>query len=230
MKFKIIRLKDNPISEKYAAECVDQAKKFGIDVDYFDAINGIEYQKHLDELKIAPRYKFKKGRVGVFGCFLSHFYLWEECVKDDVPYCILEHDGYFISHLPENILDSFTEVLKLDDLDPFSKSYNDSLESQKNLPLIVKKYYNPTAKFLEKNGTGNYMKGAYGYIIKPQAAIKLISWIKGNGFVPADNQLGDAILDIQVITPSIVRLHPDYYDRIGALSLTGNPELLNGKS
>jgi len=230
MKFKIIRLKDNSISEKYAAECVDQAKKFGIDVDYFDAINGIEYQKHLDELKIAPRYKFKKGRVGVFGCFLSHFYLWEECVEEDVPYCILEHDGYFISHLPENILDSFTEVLKLDDLDPFSKSYNDSLEFQKDLPLTVKKYYNPTAKFLEKNGTGNYMKGAYGYIIKPQAAIKLISWIKDHGFVPADNQLGDAIVDIQVVTPSIVRLHPDYYNRIGALSLTGNTELLNGKS
>ena len=48
MKTYIIRLKDNPISEKYATECVNQAKTFGIDVNYFDAINGLEYQKHLD--------------------------------------------------------------------------------------------------------------------------------------------------------------------------------------
>lgn len=230
MKFKIIRLKNNPISEKYASECVDQAKKFGIDVSYFDAINGLEYQEHLDELKLAPRYKFKKGRAGVFGCFLSHFYLWQECVRKNVPYCILEHDGYFIRPLPENILDTFSEVLKLDNLDPFSKSYNIDLELQKELPLIIEKYHNPNAKFLEKNGTGNYMRGAYGYIIKPQAAEKLLPWIKKNGFVPADNQLGDAIVDIQVTIPSIVRLHPAYQSKIKELSLTGNPELLDGKS
>ena len=176
MKFKIIRLKNNPISEKYAAECVTQAKTFGIDVDYFDAINGLEYPSHLEKLKIVPRYKFKKGRAGVFGCFLSHYYLWKKCIEDNVPYLILEHDGYFIK--------------------------------------------------LEKNQTGNYMRGAYGYIIKPHAAKKVIDWIVVNGFVPADQQIGDALVDIQVVAPSIVRLHPDYYNRIGELSLTGNPELL----
>ena len=81
MKTYIIRLKDNPISEKYAAECVNQAKTFGIDVNYFDAINGLEYQKHLEELNIHPKYKFKKGRAGVYGCFLSHYYLWQACAK-----------------------------------------------------------------------------------------------------------------------------------------------------
>ena len=70
------------------------------------------------------------------------------------------------------------------------------------------------------------MRGAYGYIIKPHAAKKVIDWIVVNGFVPADQQIGDALVDIQVVAPSIVRLHPDYYNRIGELSLTGNPELL----
>lgn len=226
MKFKIIRLKGNSISEKHAAECVEQAKKFGIIVDYYDAVNGLEYPKHLEELQIKPRYKFKKGRAGVFGCFLSHYYLWEDCGRKNIPYCILEHDGYFIRPLPENILESFTDVLKLDDLDPFSKSYNSLLEEQKELPFKVKKYYNSQAKFLEKNATGNYMRGAYAYIIKPTAAIKLCRWIKENGFVPADNQLGDAIVDIQVTIPSVVRLHPAYFNKISELSLTGNPSLL----
>ncbi len=48
MKSFIIRLKNNSISEKYATECVEQAAKFGIAVEYFDAINGLEYSNHLE--------------------------------------------------------------------------------------------------------------------------------------------------------------------------------------
>ena len=226
MKTYIIRLKDNPISEKYATDCVEQAAKLGINVEYFDAINGLEYQSHLAKLNIHPKYKFKKGRAGVYGCFLSHYYLWKKCIADGVPYLILEHDGYFVRPFPENILDQFKDVLKLDNLDPFSKRYNDALIEQSSLDISITKYNNATAKFLHKNETGNYMRGAYGYIIKPHAAARLLHWIKKNGFVPADNQLGDAIVDIQVTVPTFVRLHPDYYNRISELSLTGNPELL----
>lgn len=221
----LIRLKNNLISEKYAKLCVDQAEKFNVVVEYFDAINGLDYQQHLDQLDIFPRYKFKKGRAGVFGCFLSHYYLWKQCVDAKVAYIILEHDGFFIRPLPNNVLDLFTDVLKFDDNDPYSKSYN-SLVLKDQTEIAITQYHNPRAKFLEKNQTGNYMRGAYGYIIKPHAAKKIIDWIQINGFVPADQQLGDAIVDIKVVTPTVVRLHPDYYNRIGELSLTGNPELL----
>lgn len=226
MKSFIIRLKDNSISEKYARECIEQAKNFGVDVSYFDAINGLEYLQHLEQLKISPRYKFKKGRAGVFGCFLSHYYLWKNCANDNIPYLILEHDGYFIRSLPDDVLDTFTDVLKLDNLDPYSKRYNLEISDQRDLMLSIQTYHNDQAKFLEKNQTGNYMRGAYGYIIKPHAAKKIIDWIEQNGFVPADQQLGDAIVDIQVTVPTIVRLHPAYHNRIGELSLTGNTELL----
>jgi GR25 family glycosyltransferase involved in LPS biosynthesis len=226
MKYFIIRLKNNPISEIYAAECVNQAKQFNINIEYFDAVNGLEYQQHLNRLKITPKYKFKKGRAGVFGCFLSHYYLWKQCSTDNIPYVILEHDGYIIKPFPADILNQFKDVLKLDGLDPYSKHYENSLKSETDLEILYKKYYNPTAKFLEKNQTGNYMRGAYGYIIKPHAARHIVDWISNNGFVPADQQIGDALVDIQVVTPSLVRLHPDYFNQIKALSLTGNPELL----
>lgn len=226
LKFKIIRLKDNGISEKYAKECVEQGAKFGYDIEYFDAINGKDYANHLTSLKIIARYKFKKGRTGVLGCFLSHFYLWQQCVNDNVPFVILEHDGYFIKSLPDNVLDNFTDVLKLDGLDPYSKSYVRELETQKNNSTIFEKYNNPQAKFIEKNQTGNYLRGAYSYIIKPHAAKKLIDRVYSHGFVPADQQIGDAVVDIKVIKPTVARLHPGYESRIKELSLTGNPELL----
>lgn len=226
MKTYIIRLKDNPISEKYATECVDQAATFGIEVNYFDAINGLEYLDHLEKLKIFPKYKFKKGRAGVFGCFLSHYYLWKKCIEDSVPYLILEHDGYFVKPLSADILDHFTDVLKLDGENPFKKDYDQIINSQNAQTISIQKYNNPDAKFLHKNQTGNYMRGAYGYIIKPHAAKKIVGWISVNGFVPADNQIGDALVDIQVTVPSVVRLHPAYQNNIGILSLTSNPELL----
>jgi glycosyl transferase family 25 len=227
MKFKIIRLKGNSISEKHANECVAQAKTFGIDIEYFDAINGNDYLAHLKRLNISPRYKFKKGRAGVFGCFLSHYYLWKQCVENNVPYLILEHDGYFLRPLPKDILEKFEDVLKLDGLDPYSKQYDSFFQDiDLDVSIKIEEYYNPQAKFLEKNQTGNYMKGAYGYIIKPHAAKKIIEWITVNGFVPADQQIGNALVNIKVTTPSIVRLHPNYFGKIGALSLTGNPSLL----
>ena len=226
MKSFIIRLKNNSISEKYAAECVSQAKTFGTDIEYFDAINGLDYPSHLAKLNIHPKYKFKKGRAGVYGCFLSHYYLWKKCIADGVPYLILEHDGYFIKPLPVDILNQFTDVLKLDGENPFSKDYDQIINLKNAQPISIQKYNNPDAKFLHKNQTGNYMRGAYGYIIKPHAAKTIVDWISINGFVPADNQLGDALVDIQVTVPSVVRLHPAYNNRIRELSLTSNPDLL----
>jgi GR25 family glycosyltransferase involved in LPS biosynthesis len=233
MKSYIIRLKHNAISEKYADLGVGQARKFGIDVEYFDGVNGLEYQQHVAQLGIEPRYKFKKGRAGVFGCFLSHYYLWQQCAAGHQPFLILEHDGYFVRPLPEHILDTFTDVLKLDGLDPYSKHYDTTIADQLNQPVVVNKYHNPQAKtvnhgsdFVDKIGTGNYIRGAYSYIIKPHAAQRLIDWIKQNGFVPADQQIGDAVVDIRVTVPTIARLHPDYHNRIKEMSLTGNPDLL----
>jgi glycosyl transferase family 25 len=226
MKAFIIRLKNNTISEKYADDCISQAAKFGVNVEYFDAVNGLEYQRHLEELQITPRYKFKKARAGVFGCFLSHYYLWKKCVEINEPLIILEHDGYFIRDLPTDILNRFMDVLKLDKLDPYSKSYDSDITSEQQLDLTISEYCNLQAKFLEKNQTGNYMRGAYSYIIKPHAAKKLLEWISTNGFVPADQQLGNAIIDIQVTTPTIARLHPAYSGKIKELSLTGNTKLL----
>lgn len=226
MKFKIIRLKGNPISEKYALECIEQASKFEIDVSYFDAVNGLEYQKHLTQLNINPRYKFKKGKAGVYGCFLSHYYLWKKCIEDDIPYTILEHDGYFIRPLSADVLDKFDDVLKLDNFDPWSKTYEDNTVGDGTNNVDIIQYFNPKTKFEEKNQTGNYIRGAYGYIIKPHAAKKIVDWISINGFVPADCQIGNAIVDIKVVIPTVVRLHPDYRGNIGNLSLTDNPELL----
>lgn len=217
---KIIYLSEIDLSIKVSNACIKQAKKFNIDLIPFEGIHGYKSPNFLKKFSLRPKYFFKNGRRGVVGCFLSHYLLWRECVELDRPYLILEHDGYFINELPNNILDRFSEVLKLDNECPYSKDYEIKVNEVGSIE--ISKYHNTKTKNLDLNETGNYMRGAYAYIIKPLAAKKLIFWIDKNGFLPADIQIGDKIVDIKVIKPTIVRLHPFYNNRVEQISLTRN--------
>jgi GR25 family glycosyltransferase involved in LPS biosynthesis len=225
VKCFIIRLEENDHSCKMAFDCFEQAKKYNIEANYFKAINGNNSVEHYNKLNIKQAGKFKKGKLGVLGCFLSHYYLWKQCVDDNIPYLILEHDGYIIRHIPEDILDQFEDVLKLDELDPYSSSYNNKINEEFKLPITIQPYINPSPKYKTRIGLGtNYFKGAYSYIIKPHAAKKIIDYITINGHVPADQQINDTIVKLETTLPTIARLHP-FYSIPGNLkntSLTSN--------
>ncbi len=224
MKARIIRLDKNEHSCQMAKECYDQAVLHGLSPSYFKAIDGNDAELHYKSSSVFARRKMKKGRLGVIGCFFSHYYFGQECVQNNTPFVILEHDGYMLKPLPENILDTFEDVLKLDRCDPFSNNYNNTLAEETDMPFAVEKYTNLHNKNPIKIGTGNYFKGAYAYIIKPVGAKKIIDWISENGHVPADQQIGDWIVNTQTTVPSLARLHPFYAigSNIKQASLTRN--------
>lgn len=217
---KMIYLPEVDFSKKVCRSCLEQGKKYGVDIIPFKGIHGLNSLKILNELSLKPKYFFKQGRRGVFGCFLSHYLLWLECIKTNVPYLILEHDAFFIRNLPANIIDKFDDVLKLDNESPYSEDYEKKVSINHEFEIV--KYHNKTPKNLELNETGNYMHGAYSYIIKPEAAKKIVAWIRLNGFLPADIQIGDKIVDIKVTIPTIARIHPIYNNQVEKLSLTRN--------
>jgi GR25 family glycosyltransferase involved in LPS biosynthesis len=224
MKTVIIRLKDNSISEKHSDECIEQAKKFNVYPEKFDGINGLTYKDHLEKLNIRPLKKFKKGLPGIYGCFLSHYYIWKDCVKSNVPYFILEHDGFLIKSLPEDILDHFEDILRLDSENPYDPDYENILKLKENQTLE----YNKILKTDSDNGAGWYAGGTYAYIIKPHAAKKLLDWIDINGFLPSDQQLGLNVIVMHQCIPSLARIHPFYTkdNNIITQSTTWNKELL----
>ena len=214
MKAKIITLKNNELSERIAKESIEQAALMNINVEYFDAVNGFHSEKHLVELGIRPK---KKMKAGALGCALSHIYLWRQCVEDNEPYLILEHDGYFIEPLPDNVLDLFDDVLKLDNCNPYSNDYEQEIENKSKNQLQILD--------IEKDETfldiaGYYSRGAYAYIIKPCAAKKILEHISINGIMKADHQLGDIVCKVVTVNKSIVRLHPYYLGRVKMLSTT----------
>jgi len=224
MKTVIIRLKDNTISEKHSEECIEQAKKFNIHPEKFDGINGLTYKDHLEKLNIRPLKKFKKGLPGIYGCFLSHYYIWKDCVKSNVSYFILEHDGFLIKSLPDDILDHFEDVLRLDSENPYDPNYENALKLKEHQTLE----YNKILKTDSDNGAGWYAGGTYAYIIKPHAAKKLLDWIDINGFLPSDQQLGLNVIAMHQCIPSLARIHPFYTkdNNIITQSTTWNKELL----
>lgn len=223
IKTFIIRLEENQHSCRMAAECYDQALKFGIRPEYFKAINGNDSEYHYNQTGIKRLGKFKKGRPGVNGCFFSHYYLWKKCIEIQEPILILEHDGYFLRNIDISILDKFEDVLKLDRLNPFEDNYNQNIKNEKNLPLEVCDYHNPSNKTTKVN-LGEYFRGAWSYIIKPHASKKIIDFINKNGHRPADQQINSSILRLQTTIPTIARLHPFYSinNNIDTKSLTKN--------
>jgi GR25 family glycosyltransferase involved in LPS biosynthesis len=129
-----------------------------------------------------------------------------------------------LKKLPENVLDQFTDILKLDANDPYSIDYENILDSTKDNVLT----YNTITCSDKDNGAGYYTNGAYAYIIKPSAAKKLIDWISINGFLPTDQQLGTRVIHLSECAPGLARLHPFYLinNNIKTMSTTMITELL----
>jgi len=221
MKSFIIRLTDHDFSSAIADQCVAQAKTFGIDVEYFDAITGNQAQQIFDQDSIHKYpHKLKRNTAGVQGCAGSHYMLWKQCAADNVPYLILEQDGYMIRPLPD-VLDQFDHVLKLDSNDPYADDYEKQISVDQGTMVVP---YNVNWGYKKKAAPyGGYFKGAWAYIIKPPAARILIQAVKANGWVPADKQFGVNLLNLKTTQSTIFRIHPTYTsDNIEQLSLTRN--------
>jgi len=207
MKSFIIRLKDHTLSEKLSDDCIEQANKFNIKVEKFDAIFGKDYKSHLEQLNIkihslVPEQKMSDGH---YGNFLSHYNLWLNCITDNTPYLILEHDGYFIRQLPDNILSQFTDVLKLDLFHPYQSEYNENVNKSINQSITFSEIIKDQPN--KRKPAGFYSAGSYAYIIKPDACKKLITWININGFLFTDNQLGLDVVNVKQPNVTLVRHH-----------------------
>ena len=218
MKSFIIRLRDNDHSCKIAKECVEQAEKFNLKVEYFDGILGNDADDIFaaDGIVKYPK-KLKKSTAGVKGCAASHYLLWKKCMADNQSYLILEHDGYMIRSLPTA---DFKDILKLDPHNPFLETYHNDVEIDQELKILD--YKNQEYK-RKRAPYGEYFLGAWAYIIKPAAAKILVDVVKEKGWVPADKQLGSDLLHLETTSSTVFRIHPLYnFKNIKSLSLTTN--------
>lgn len=205
MKAFIITMSESTHSMNLASDCIIAAKQFNIDVSVWPAVNGLTAADKFQEYKIPKLLHNSMQRAGNQGCFLSHFQLWQHCVELNEPILILEHDGVIIREIPQNINEQYIDVLNLDPYDQSGDTYDQMVNDSITSPVDY--YYIPRRK---RNLAGEYLPGAYGYLIKPHAALKLINFAQTVGALPTDKHIGRDVVDLKSTTVPLVRLHKFY--------------------
>jgi glycosyl transferase family 25 len=215
MKSFHIILKDHKLGEELGNKNIAIAKQFGLDANLFEAVPGNDCSHLFKQHKVRPPHTRKLGH---HGCFMSHFLLWKKCIELNETIVILEHDGVFLRTLPDNIEDNFLDICRLDSCCAWKDSYEDDIQAVLDNPIG---YFKPDTVYKEK-AFGNFYIGQYGYLIKPQAAEKLVKRAKQIGAHAVDMFIGTLVVDIVSVNSTIVRLDPVYLGKGVSLSTTDN--------
>jgi GR25 family glycosyltransferase involved in LPS biosynthesis len=201
-------------------DAIESGKQFGINVIAHPGVYSDIEQLMSDEKLFIHKegaHKIHRRGRGVLGCFLSHYFLWKKCIELDQPIGVMEYDAIFIKPLPGDILNKFHDYLNLDytrhlHLGKSSKGheYVKKIEEEKNRQYRVFPLQEQAKKL--RNGfkyiNANHIRGAFGYIIKPSGAEKLVKATKQYGILPADVQPNLLYCSMNYVTPSIVMLNP----------------------
>jgi hypothetical protein len=158
------------------------AKKFGWDLEVFDAIDGYTMNESIWQeygLQI-PKKSNGKGKFGdkpgALGCFLSHYILWNKCVDTNQPIVVLEDDANILS--PMITISTNLDVVKL------------------HAPRACK----------EHDTLGRWSPGAFGYWLSTSGAKKMIDHCKSAGPKYNDKLIASNILDWGYINTPVISL------------------------
>lgn len=167
MKAVVITLLSNPYSLRCATRCIQSAEQFGIKVETLPACDAAMVEpKRILEMNDIPTHNFYDAwsrADKAMACFFSHYSAWalSEAIKE--PLLILEHDAVFKSKIDLDTL-KFNAILNIG-----KPSYGKYWNSGGLEKLGVQPF------FSNKSG---YLKGAHAYIVKPEAATRMIKLAK----------------------------------------------------
>jgi GR25 family glycosyltransferase involved in LPS biosynthesis len=153
MKNYVITILGNDKSVEAAERCITSAEVTGMTVEKFSAITpqnsnleALIAEKKINKEGLYEKYSRPENCVAAF---LSHFHLWEMCVRDNEEYTIFEHDAFVLDPIPNFI--NYEGCINLGK--PSYGRWNDPLKLGVN-PLTSKAYF----------------PGAHAYRLKPAAA------------------------------------------------------------
>ncbi len=172
MRAYVITILDNEQSVKAAENCIRSGAPQGIVINKWKATTPADMpfemlaEKGIDGNRLDEVYSRADNCAAAF---LSHYSLWEECMKVQEPIMIFEHDAVIVDTISERILNGqcFKQMMNIG-----KPSYGQFRTPAfiGSGPLTSKKYF----------------PGAHAYIVKPAAARQLIQATKGIGAAPTD--------------------------------------------
>jgi GR25 family glycosyltransferase involved in LPS biosynthesis len=191
----VIALKDNPISLSQLNDCLTSAKEYNWDIEVFWGTNGKTLS--LDswkEIGVTPLlHKGSMTKLGTWGCFFSHWNLWNKCVELNEPIVILEHDAIIKSKWVS--IEVSSALVKL------HEDYSFKIDSNG--------WIDPDG-FVDSD-SGQASASTHAYCITPEQANKLIHFAKNVGGYATDRMMGNKVFPvIHMGNPTIVARQNTY--------------------
>jgi hypothetical protein len=182
----VIAIKGHPISESQLKDCLVSAEKFNWSVEVFWGVDGNSLaEQSWRNIGVTPILnKPTMNRKGTWGCFFSHWILWNKCVDLKEPIIVLEHDA---------VIQETWRPIEIDEsMIKLHRYYK-----QKNL-----KY---------DNDSGLWSPSTHAYCILPHHAEKLINFAKTVGGFETDRMMGNRVLKVEHLgKPSMVERQNSY--------------------
>mgnify|MGYP007071564908 CR=1 FL=1 len=197
MKAFVIHLPTAPKKAIPVDHIVAQLTQFGIDAVAFAGTDGARARDLIEQnnLQLWPynvkgqkidhtdRDWNKLSRLGVAGCFLSHYTLWQRCVELNEPIMIFEDDvKLYRGWNPVEWNDIL--ILSLGKKSAQRNPWKRYLENPADTPEA-------------KKWTNRSMPGTSGYAIRPAAAQRLIETYQGY-WTASDNAINCDICQLQI--------------------------------
>jgi glycosyl transferase family 25 len=182
----VIAIKGHPVSERQLQDCLDSAEKFNWDIEVFWGINGNTLtEESWKQIGVNPLLnKPTMLRKGTWGCFFSHWVLWNRCLELNNPIIVLEHDAV--------IQESWRPI-----------------EIKKSMIKLHRYYKQKNPKYDDNSGL--WSPSTHAYCILPKHAKILIDFAKNVGGYETDRMMGDRVLQVEHLgKPSMVERQDSY--------------------
>jgi hypothetical protein len=161
-------------------DCVASLKKHSWAFEVVPAVNGHTVTEQTWQsigVQMSTDGKMSH-RPGAQGCWMSHWRLWNRCVKTNQPMIVLEHDAVVTAPWPTDL----------------------------DINSTLTKLYT-TAECKVNPAFGRWSKGSHAYTVTPAQAHQLINYAQANGAQAVDKHLGERVLPWTFYSQDLVVLN-----------------------
>ena len=194
MKAFVITLSRVPESLATAQQALVKLNEYGLSAQLWEGTYGHEVESifaregrvlnpiSFKGVPVDDQYRALSSRLGVMGCFHSHYRLWKHCLQLGEPILIFEDD--VMLQRPYHPV-SWRDVILLATGKKVHEQdyYREKLENPVDPPMAVKP-------------KGKVMPGAVGYGLTPRGARKLTTYYEKT-YLPADNAMNTMVVKLQ---------------------------------
>ena len=221
MQAYIITIPNNKISIEAANRCINTSVEYKneFSIKTYDAVTPDTVQQELRKHKVDWKWPWEGAvtdlQTGLVkqsyptavkakrvSCSLSHLNLWKECIRVRAPILILEHDAMFLRKLDYNdyIKDDKYSIIGINN--PLGNTRRSSVFHQ---AIQKSRYPICDVPVIDEVYVPQGLAGNSAYIIKPDAANKLVKAVHKHGLWP-----NDAIMCRQLL-PYTIGVTKQYY-------------------